>query len=248
MNGNFKVKCVKTDVRWFTSGKIYEIKNGKFIDDDGEEFPITDRLENITEWRCYASSSTWELIEEPKPYTIVKQDKYEVGDKVKIISERPVGASWGIGMDKWLGEIMTIRCNKYPYEMKEDAMECAANDNAYSGWNWYDPSIEGKVIETTCREVSRPAKVGEWIKSIINYCDGAVNKGDIKQVKAVYGNDGIGVVGNISKALGDGFWCLGIQQYIVLESYQPEDKPINKPLSEYTNKEIAEELLRRYTE
>ena len=36
---NGKVVCVKTDYDWWTVGKIYEVKNGIIVADDGEKYP-----------------------------------------------------------------------------------------------------------------------------------------------------------------------------------------------------------------
>ena len=37
--------------------------------------------------------------------------KYKVGDKVRIVSERPA-ENWNSEMDKWLGRVMTIRSDE----------------------------------------------------------------------------------------------------------------------------------------
>lgn len=66
--------------------------------------------------------------------------KYKVGDKVRIVKKKN-GACWDPynEMDKWLGEIMTIRyvCNRY-YKMEEDISE-----HNGSGWTWHEDMIQG---------------------------------------------------------------------------------------------------------
>lgn len=65
--------------------------------------------------------------------------KYKVGDKVRIVAKRTKGMDPGGGMDKYLGEIMTIsEFDTYaPCRMKEDAGE----------WCWDDEMIEGLAKE-----------------------------------------------------------------------------------------------------
>ncbi len=77
---------------------------------------------------------------------VVKQDFYEVGDKVKIVDKwRGTHSSDG-RVDKWLGKVMTIRkdVSEYIYRMEEDFGE-----NCGHGWTWYYEDIEGKVVEDT---------------------------------------------------------------------------------------------------
>lgn len=79
---------------------------------------------------------------------IVKQDKYEIGDKVKIINEWFDGCNENNcgRMNKWLGKTMTIRdidCDG-DYRMEEDK-----SDNLTDGWCWNSFCIEGKVVDTT---------------------------------------------------------------------------------------------------
>ena len=82
------------------------------------------------------------------PTKIVKQDKYEVGDKVKIIDKWVDGCyenSEGY-MDKWLGKTMTIIdiLSNGDYKMKEDNSE-----NCGLGWYWNSECIEGKVVDAS---------------------------------------------------------------------------------------------------
>lgn len=64
--------------------------------------------------------------------------KYKIGDKVRIVSERPA-AHWNSKMDKWLGRVMTIRSDEehFVYRMEEDQSEWI------SGWYWWDDMIAG---------------------------------------------------------------------------------------------------------
>lgn len=71
--------------------------------------------------------------------------KYNVGDKVRIVSK------WGEGccqnqngrMDKWLGKVMTIRyVGELLYRMVEDTIE-----NIGDGWLWTENCIAGLACE-----------------------------------------------------------------------------------------------------
>lgn len=67
--------------------------------------------------------------------------KYKIGDKVRIVSERPQ-RNWSPLMDKWLGKTMTIaycgtsRIDNY-YFMDEDTTD------AFGRWYWYEDMIVG---------------------------------------------------------------------------------------------------------
>lgn len=73
--------------------------------------------------------------------------KYKVGDKVRIVSERP-DEHWNPQMDKWLGRVMTIRSDEvhchngehFGYKMEEDQ-----NSENPFGWHWWDDMISGLV-------------------------------------------------------------------------------------------------------
>ena len=226
----FKVKCTRGIMpgEWFTTGKTYEVKDGRITKDNGKEH---DRIiKNINDLHRFFASQ-FELIEEKytidihikgketiatlkqgkeviktakakcnpsdefnfevgaklaferligtdtktfnatldtsglenslsnlreafkkasgnpvnKPsIKIVKQDKYEVGDKVKIVDKWISGTQSSFGeMDKWLGKVMTIKRNiGYCYKMNEEVAE-----NIGKGWVWSINDIEGKIIE-----------------------------------------------------------------------------------------------------
>lgn len=69
------------------------------------------------------------------------------GDKVRIVKEK-TGYNWNVNglMDKWLGEVMTVRGNLETYFgeayrlMEEDRKEYKGE-----GWHWYRNMIECKV-------------------------------------------------------------------------------------------------------
>lgn len=71
--------------------------------------------------------------------------KYKIGDKVRIVSERPA-EHWNPKMDKWLGRVMTIRSDEsdyltgehFGYRMEEDQ----GIDKVF-GWYWWDDMIAG---------------------------------------------------------------------------------------------------------
>lgn len=227
---NFKVKCTRGIMpgEWFTTGKTYEVKDGRITKDNGKEHDKI--IKNINDLHRFFASQ-FELIEEKytivihtkgnetvatlkqgkeviktakakcnpsdefnfeigaklaferlmgtdtktinatldtsglenslsnlreafkkasgnpvnKPsIKIVKQDKYEVGDKVKIVDKWISGTQSSFGeMDKWLGKVMTIKRNiGYCYKMNEDVAE-----NIGKGWVWSINDIEGKIIE-----------------------------------------------------------------------------------------------------
>lgn len=75
--------------------------------------------------------------------------RYKVGDRVRIVrSKTQGGRSWNTGgrMDKYLGQVMTIRDVIPPrYKMEEDIKD--TNCNSTPGWDWEESMIEGLVEE-----------------------------------------------------------------------------------------------------
>jgi hypothetical protein len=63
MGGNFKVRCINDGEfsTLYTSGKVYEISDGIFVFDDGEEI---DETINCVEDLILYTSAGWELIED----------------------------------------------------------------------------------------------------------------------------------------------------------------------------------------
>ena len=148
---------------------------------------------------------------------IVKQDRYEVGDKVKIVDAWVPGCgqnSSGL-MDKWLGKIMTIR------EVK--CLHCCMEEDQGDrpgGWNWFAPAIAGKVVAdkpSEVREVKRPAKVGEWIK-IVDCLDTRYKNGDVFKVVRLH-DKGLPFV--LWKAIPQLEAVVKHSEYVVLEGYEP---------------------------
>jgi len=103
-------------------------------------------------------------------FKIVKQDKYNIGDKVKIRSDLENNVTYGNNsttgnMISLFGKEVEIRTasNGYGYGIVESL-----------SYSWTSEMIEGKIIkdvkankeeiETTYKEVPRKAKVGERIK------------------------------------------------------------------------------------
>lgn len=71
--------------------------------------------------------------------------KYKVGDRVRIVSERP-DEHWNPTMDKWLGRVMTIRSDEIHYHNGEHfsyKMEEDQNSEKPFGWYWWDDMISG---------------------------------------------------------------------------------------------------------
>lgn len=172
---------------------------------------------------------------ENKP-RVIKQDKYEVGDKVLIVDEftRECRANSEGTMDKWLGKVMTIRAvdrtEPLTYLMEED-------NGAYlgSGWYWHPPTIAGKVIEEPAvREVKRRARVGEYIKIVSASLTGQCYKNG--RIAKVQSRDDDGVFFHTEKthphcrAYGMNNTSYAVHgEYVVLEGYKPEAKPEFKP-------------------
>jgi hypothetical protein len=129
-------ECDTTTGRLYEDGKVVKSVSTKKHPDD--EYSIDKACEVIMD-RLF-----------PK---IIKQDKYEVGDKVKIVDkwndktkENSVGH-----MDKYLGTVMTIRGMRYgEYRMEEDKADWD------DGWYWNKYCIEGKVVDS--KEPPKPVK------------------------------------------------------------------------------------------
>ena len=66
--------------------------------------------------------------------------KYKVGDKVRIVSERPAD-HWNPKMDKWLGRVMTIQSFESGY-LPGKHFICKMEEDQKS-WYWWDDMIAG---------------------------------------------------------------------------------------------------------
>ena len=90
--------------------------------------------------------------------------KYNVGDKVRIVSERGEGFNRDGLMDKYLGAVITIReTNAFGfdefYRMEEDKSE-----NFGHGWLWDEDYIVGLVDDVTeVKEDAPKYKVGDRV-------------------------------------------------------------------------------------
>lgn len=157
---NFKAKCTRTIDASLTVGKIYEFKDGFSKWDTGEKMPQFTKngigrfkdFSDLQKW--FGTGKTDSLFEEIKEDSatapairIVKQKKYEVGDKVKVRADLRYGeyypkASVVESMLKYAGQFVTIKRMYQP------------NDNFYinednGAWCWTPEMFEGKVIENT---------------------------------------------------------------------------------------------------
>ena len=82
------------------------------------------------------------VIKEP---TLIKQDDYEVGDRVLIKKKWESGHQNRDGeMDHWLGKIMTVRSHSSLERLRMDEDH---EENDGFGWSWDIGDIEGKVVE-----------------------------------------------------------------------------------------------------
>lgn len=150
-----------------TKGKVVAKGVAKCHPDDEFDFDTGARLAME---RCVGKADTATTGKHVGNTKIVKQDRYEVGDKVKIVDKWVSGTQNRLRkMDKWLGKVMTIRggfSNSHTYWMEEDADE---NGSYGHGWLWNDKDIEGKVVEDTAPESksteSEPmVKVGDTVE------------------------------------------------------------------------------------
>jgi len=159
---------------------------------------------------------------------IIKQDKYTVGDVVRIVDletlkkiEGDITKSKGI----WARKVMTIKeqiKGTKDYRMVEDAA------NGYIGY-WFSDMIQGKVVEDMdtithdgkqYRKVQRRARVGELV--LIVDGDGHGNPvGTVGKVKYVY--EITPTTGWIDIEFGDG--CIRLEQYVVLAPVTMSNEP-----------------------
>lgn len=76
--------------------------------------------------------------------------KLKVGDKVRIVSERPKHHDYCSVMDKWLGKVMTVRDTSFVSKVR---MEEDKGENwLRQGWSWYPEMIAEKVEYPTIVE------------------------------------------------------------------------------------------------
>lgn len=148
--------------------------------------------------------------ETEKPF-VIKQDHYNVGDKVLIVDEFTPECCAVDDMKNWLGTIMTIRrsLSNGRYYMKEDESVRSI------GYVWNENCIVGKVIDGV-KKVKRVAKAGEYVL-IVNPLGAGRNykKGDIVRILGTH-DHGIARYGNAR-----GEWLFE-REYVVLDGYKPE--------------------------
>jgi hypothetical protein len=142
--------------------------------------------------------------DKPNPSRIVKQDRYEVGGRVKFVDGAPLKNGTISDYETW--------ANGRHYLIKEDALDCY----------WNPSAIEGKLVPAV-REVHSRAKAGERIK-LINQVYSFNQAGDILRVDGQYGNELVYVCGiNHPRKTDDTNeqWVYATDEYVVLENYQP---------------------------
>lgn len=148
--------------------------------------------------------------ETEKPF-VIKQDHYNVGDKVLIVDEFTSKCCAVDAMRKWLGTIMTIRglALNGGYYMKED------DPVRKAGYIWNENCIAGKVIDGV-KKVKRVAKSGEYVLIVDPFeMKGNYKKGDIVRIL------GMDVSGYPRYGNGCGEFLYNME-YVVLDGYKPE--------------------------
>lgn len=150
--------------------------------------------------------------ETEKPF-VIKQDHYNVGDKVLIVDEFTPDCNRDPKrkMEKWLGKVMTIRnCQHHNmYKMVED------NKEHFDGWIWNTHCIAGKVINGV-KKVKRVAKAGEYVLIVKPLGAGRnYKKGDVVRISDI---DCLGYV-RYGNGIGEFLYDI---EYVVLDGYKPE--------------------------
>lgn len=113
------------------------------------------------------------------------------------------------------------------YDLGEECEITYDNGFVGGGSDWNTTRILGsqKLSSYFIPLVQRPAKVGEWVyvtKVRLRYID-IVSAGQIYQIQKVYHANGFGVRGKRpTLSAGDEYWCIGLDEYLVLDGYVPE--------------------------
>lgn len=259
-NGNFKVRCVDTcgQNHIYTHGKVYEIIDGIFAWDNGttsdrcmkqyEKFKDLEHLNSrfMAKFEIVANESItphlfdWEGFKSAKfaVHCDTEEKAKQFFDELK-----KQGVKWCSGR-----ELTDTNWNRY----KEETCYVHGNYGLEFSPREFFRIIELQVIPyvSNFREVKRPAKVGEWIK--------IVNAEPLESLKQYYTNGDMFQILRTNACCEEDVEVIGVEsfidfsEYVVIENYQPnepiQEEPYKVDWSKVTNKEIAEELLRRYQE
>lgn len=181
--GKGEAKCAPTDAFNFEMGAKLALDR-VFRDYDTRPFTV-DELGDIG--KCYPFSSF------PR---IVKQDRYEVGDRIVTKS----------------GSREIVK------GMFNPAYLCESEDDGECG-SVYEDAISGKLFEDKpVRELHRPAKVGEWVR----VTDAKTTFGDYKNGDVILAGRRYKDKGITAKDHCEDWGWIDDSEYVVLEGYQPE--------------------------
>jgi len=219
---SFLAECDANGIKWCSGGKASErtMYNGY---KEKTSYCCFDGNSNLE--YCYLGFYKQEgkgIVEYdpliPSP-TIIKQSKYEVGDKVKLVSKRPSNWNSQGQMDKHLNQTVILT------KVSGDSIYFDGSDP----WSIRFNAIEGKVIEPTIKEVKRHAKIGEYIK-LTKQAFVFSKIGDVLHVTS-HGYSCAQVLGKDHPRPtrdNDEKWNYIDAEYVVLEGYIPENKPAVK--------------------
>lgn len=221
MNGNFKVRCIDLrgqNLDTYKIGKAYEVVNGKLISE--RDCPIGGYFTSIEDVNRF-SASKFELITGNQSIVIYRKGR----DTIATLKEGKT-------------VICTVKATCNPTDTWSDEIGARL-----ALARIYDPSVKHIEIETIkmVKKVKRPAKVGEWIEIVSPIYNLLVSekdyrKGDTLRVSKRESCETLTVEGHKGKPIND-------REYVVLENYTSE--VIAKPIADYTDKELVDELLRR---
>jgi hypothetical protein len=153
----------------------------------------------------------------------VKADwKLKVGDRVELIERHNAAKEGEKGTILFIfddGDI-TVEFDNYVYGHSGSGFDNGVKGKG--GHCFHCNPGELKLIKPTVKEVHRPAKVGEWIKIDSSKTDKRVEVGEIYKTSKSF-SAGIKIIDSDGKKVA----CLWHHEYVVLENYQPESKPID---------------------
>lgn len=191
-----KAKCVKTEVNYFTVGKVYDIDaDGCITSNDGFRF-TTGRFKTSAEWLA-ASNGAWF-----EPYTEPEQEP------IKLYCTE----DWAGGSIK-KGKVYEFDGHRVNY----DGLECVRAGD-FEDWKRRDPGFSERLVPL----VSRPAKVGEWVYITEGKAKGVIGEVldiDHAGVPLVRHRD---VWGMFADQNGMELTRFSISQYLVLDGYHPK--------------------------